>query len=65
MRCPLAVIAGAQDPVTPLAEARAISEAAHNSRLEVVERARHDDFDSLGRDAVAASMAWITHQRPV
>ncbi|MFM2165248.1 MAG: hypothetical protein RL325_1685, partial [Planctomycetota bacterium] len=29
-----------------------------------VPRARHDDFDSLGRDAVSAAMAWITHRAP-
>jgi len=65
MRCPLAVLAGAQDPVTPVAEARAIAEAAPNARFELVERARHDDFDSLGRDAIAAAMAWITHRAAV
>lgn len=60
LRCPLAVVAGGQDPVTPLHEARAIALAAPRARLDVVERARHDDFDSLGREAVAAAMAWIT-----
>lgn len=64
VRCPLAVLAGDADPVTPLAEAEAIAGAAPNGRLEVVPRARHDDFDSLGRDAVSAAMAWITHRAP-
>jgi len=62
LRCPLAVVAGSIDPVTPVAEARAIAERAPRSRFELVARARHDDFESLGSEAVAASMAWITHQ---
>lgn len=57
--CPVAVLAGDADPVTPLAEARAISEAASTSRFTVVPHARHDDFHTIGRAEMEAALAWI------
>ena len=61
LRCPLAVIAGGADPVTPLDEARSIAEGAANSRFAVLPNGRHDDFHTLGRDEMLAALAWITH----
>jgi pimeloyl-ACP methyl ester carboxylesterase len=60
--CPIAVVAGSIDPVTPLEEARAVAEAARRGRFAAVDRARHDDFDTLGRAEVEASMAWLAAQ---
>jgi pimeloyl-ACP methyl ester carboxylesterase len=57
--CPVAVVAGALDPVTPIEEARAIASAARDARFASVDRARHDDFDTLGRGEIEASMAWL------
>lgn len=54
----VAIVAGGVDPVTPLAEARAIAAAAPQGRLFVVGGARHDDFETLGRDVVAEATAW-------
>ena len=59
--CPLAVLAGAVDPVTPIEEARSIAEAAPCSRLALIAHARHDDFHTLGRDEMVAATAWIAH----
>jgi pimeloyl-ACP methyl ester carboxylesterase len=59
--CPLAVLAGEVDPVTPLSEAKAIAAAAKQSRLAVIAHARHDDFHTLGRDEVSAAAAWALH----
>lgn len=61
LACPLAVVAGAEDPVTPIDEARSIAAAATCSRLAIVAHARHDDFHTLGRDEMIASAAWIGH----
>lgn len=61
LACPLAVVAGEQDPVTPLAEAAAIAEAAPTHRLHTVAHARHDDFSTLGRSEVLAAAAWLAH----
>lgn len=62
LACPLAVLAGADDPVTPLAEAKAIAEAARVHRLGVIPHARHDDFQTLGREEMVAAAAWIAHR---
>lgn len=62
LACPLAVLAGAADPVTPLAEATAIAQAAARHRLGVIAHARHDDFQTLGREEMVAAAAWIVHQ---
>lgn len=59
LRCPLAVVAGALDPVTPLDEARAIAAAAPRATLAIVEQGRHDDFHSLGQAEMNAALAWI------
>jgi pimeloyl-ACP methyl ester carboxylesterase len=59
LRCPLAVVAGEDDPVTPLAEARAIAEKARTGRFLSVPLARHDDFSTLGRAHVAEAVAWL------
>jgi len=61
VRCPVAVLAGSADPVTPIEEARAIAEASPRSRFTLVRNARHDDFHTLGREEMVASMAWIAH----
>ena len=61
LRCPLAVVAGGADPVTPLDEARGIAEAAAKHRFTVLPLGRHDDFHTLGREEMLASMAWIAH----
>ena len=58
-RAPLAVVAGAADPVVPLAEPEAIARAASTGRLFTVPTGRHDDFHTLGRDAVVEALAWI------
>lgn len=57
--CPLAVIAGEVDPVTPLDEARAIAQAARLSHWSSVAHARHDDFHTLGTREIDAAMQWI------
>ena len=57
--CPVAVLAGEEDPVTPVAEARAIAEAASTSHLAIVRHARHDDFHTIGRTEMEAALAWI------
>ena len=62
LTCPLAVLAGADDPVTPLAEATAIAEASPTHRLGVIAHARHDDFQTLGREEMVAAAAWIAHR---
>ena len=62
LECPLAVLAGADDPVTPLAEAKAIAESARVHRLTVIPHARHDDFQTLGREEMVAAAAWIAHR---
>lgn len=59
--CPLAVLAGEADPVTPVSEARAIAAAARRSRLAVIAHARHDDFNTLGQDEVSAAAVWALH----
>ena len=61
--CPIAILAGEIDPVTPIEEARAIAEAAPRSRFTVIPNARHDDFHTLGREEMTASLAWIAHAR--
>lgn len=60
--CPVAVVAGGVDPVTPIEEARAIASAARTSRLATIDRARHDDFETVGRADVEASIAWLAAQ---
>lgn len=65
LRCPLAVLAGDADPVTPLAEARAIADAAPRSRFTVIERGRHDDFLTLGRAGLDEGLAWIGREATV
>lgn len=57
--CPVAVLAGDADPVTPVAEARAIAESASTSRFTSIAHARHDDFHTLGRAEMEAALAWI------
>lgn len=57
--CPVAVIAGEADPVTPLAEARAIADSASTSRFASIAHARHDDFHTAGRSEMEAALAWI------
>ncbi len=57
--CPVAVLAGAHDPVTPLAEARAIADAARHARFHTVAHGRHDDFHTLGREQMSAALDWI------
>jgi pimeloyl-ACP methyl ester carboxylesterase len=57
--CPVAVLAGESDPVTPVAEARAIAQAAATSRFAIIARGRHDDFHTIGNDEMTASLAWI------
>lgn len=57
--CPVAVLAGADDPVTPVAEARAIADAAATSRFALVPHGRHDDFHTLGATEMSAALAWI------
>lgn len=64
VRCPVAVLAGAADPVTPVDESRAIADAARTSRFTLIRNARHDDFHTLGRDEMVAAMAWLTHNAP-
>ena len=59
---PVAVVAGAADPVSPLEEARAIASAARTSHFAAIERARHDDFETLGRSTVECSIAWLAAQ---
>lgn len=59
LSCPLAVLAGANDPVSPLEEARGVASAAKRSRLAVLEHGRHDDFHTLGRDEMTAALAWL------
>lgn len=59
LRCPLAVIAGTWDPVTPLAQAERIASAAATGRFWSVPGARHDDFDTLGRLAVDQAVGWL------
>lgn len=61
LTCPLAVVAGTDDPVTPLSEAQAIAEAAPVHRLGQVVHGRHDDFTTLGRSEVLAAAAWLAH----
>jgi len=63
LRCPLAVVAGEEDPVTPLAEARAIAEKARTGRFFSVPLARHDDFSTLGRTQVADALGWLHSAR--
>lgn len=63
LRCPLAVLAGAVDPVTPIVEAQAIADAAPTARFAVIAHARHDDFHTIGHQEMVASAAWITHAR--
>ena len=59
VRCPLAVLAGEIDPVTPVEEARAVAHAARLGRFALVRHGRHDDFTTLGRDEMNAALAWI------
>ena len=61
LACPLAVLAGDMDPVSPLAETQAIASAAPRHRFSVIPHARHDDFQTIGRDEVVAAAAWISH----
>ena len=63
--CPVAVIAGELDPVTPLEEARAIAAAARVTRFACLANARHDDFHTLGVGEIAAAVAWMTAQGAV
>ena len=60
--CPVAVVAGAVDPVAPIEEARAITSAARTGRLAAIDHARHDDFETVGRADVEASIAWLATQ---
>lgn len=57
--CPLAVVAGEADPVTPLSEARAIAAAAAAGWFASVPHGRHDDFTTAGRAQMNAALAWI------
>jgi pimeloyl-ACP methyl ester carboxylesterase len=59
LRAPLAVVAGAHDPVVPVRESAAIAEAAARARVFTVQEGRHDDFHTLGRDAMREALAWI------
>jgi pimeloyl-ACP methyl ester carboxylesterase len=61
--CPIAVLAGEYDPVTPLEEARAIAAAAPRSRLAIIPHGRHDDFHTLGREEMTAALTWVAHAR--
>ncbi len=58
--CPIAVITGGADPVTPPAEAHAIAEAAKRGSYALVLSARHDDFNTLATHEIAAALAWIS-----
>jgi predicted esterase len=57
--CPVAVLAGELDLVTPLEEARAIAEAASTSRFAAIAYAQHDDFHTVGRAEMESALAWI------
>jgi pimeloyl-ACP methyl ester carboxylesterase len=57
--CPVAVLAGELDLVTPLDEARAIAESAATSRFRAIPYAQHDDFHTVGRTEMESSLAWI------
>ena len=57
--CPVAVLAGDADPVTPLDEAKAIALASSTSRFDVVRHGRHDDFHTLGAQQMADAVAWV------
>ncbi len=59
LTCPLAVIAGEFDPVTPLAEARAIAAIARTTRFSIVAHGRHDDFHTIGQREMTEALAWI------
>lgn len=59
LRCPLAVLAGEADPVTPPAEAEAVARAAPGARFDLVRGARHDDFHSLGANQLSEAIAWV------
>ena len=63
LRCPLAVIAGANDPVTPIEEARAIAHAARMSHFALLPNGRHDDFHTLGNSEMVNALAWIAAQQ--
>jgi pimeloyl-ACP methyl ester carboxylesterase len=57
--CPVAVLAGEEDPVTPHAEAESIARAARTSRYDVIRGARHDDFHTLGAAQLSEAVAWV------
>lgn len=57
--CPVAVLAGELDPVTPVDEARAIAGAAATARFATIPYAQHDDFHTFGRAEMESSLAWI------
>lgn len=57
--CPVAVLAGESDLVTPIAEARAIADAAATARFACIAGAQHDDFHTIGRAEMEAALAWI------
>lgn len=58
--CPIAVLAGELDPVTPVEEARAIANAATTSRFAILAHGRHDDFHTSGSSEMAAALDWIS-----
>ncbi len=62
LRCPLAVIAGACDPVTPIDEARDIAHAAAHGNFTLLAHGRHDDFHTLGRETMSNACAWLARE---
>ncbi len=62
LRCPLAVIAGECDPVTPIEEAHLIAEAAKRGRFTLLAHGRHDDFHTVGREEMSNACAWLAQQ---
>ncbi len=62
LRCPLAVLAGEFDPITPLAQAQMIANAARVSHFATIARGLHDDFHTIGRRDMTDALAWIDAQ---
>lgn len=59
VQAPVAVLAGACDPVTPELEARTVAESAKHHRFNLLPTARHDDFHTAGREEMHRALAWI------